>query len=195
LSATRGHTSATFIGGRVTRESLSSRRAPRRSSEEPDGAYPAPTSNPLRGANPVGRHNSLSGGDPRQNTWSPHIEQVSRRTAQRMGLLGPLLNRRSELSVRNGVLLYKLLIRPMMHYACPVWRLATRTLIRRLQILKSKCLRLVTGAPWYLSNRQIHEDLGVTLFADRISGLTTSFDSRLADVVNPLFRQLGRYLH
>ena len=27
-------------------------------------------------------------------TWSPHIEEVSRRTAQRMGLLGPLLNRR-----------------------------------------------------------------------------------------------------
>jgi len=45
-------------------------------------------------------------------TWSPHIEQVSRRTAQRMGLLGYLLNRRSDLSIRNGVLLYKPLIRP-----------------------------------------------------------------------------------
>jgi hypothetical protein len=46
-------------------------------------------------------------------TWSPHIGQVSRRTAQRMGLLGPHLNRRSEHSVRNGVLLYKQLIRPL----------------------------------------------------------------------------------
>jgi len=45
-------------------------------------------------------------------TWSPHIEQVSRRTAQKMGLFGPLLNRRSDLSIRNGVLLYKQLIRP-----------------------------------------------------------------------------------
>ena len=44
--------------------------------------------------------------------WSPHIEQVSKRTAQRMGLLGPVLNRRSDLSIRNGVLLYKQLIRP-----------------------------------------------------------------------------------
>ena len=43
---------------------------------------------------------------------SPHIEQVNRRTAQRMGLLGPLLNRRSDLSIRNGVLLYKQLTRP-----------------------------------------------------------------------------------
>ena len=43
-------------------------------------------------------------------------------------------------------------------------------------------------------NRQIHEDLGVPLFADHIRALTASFDSRLADVGNPLGRQLGRYL-
>ena len=30
-----------------------------------------------------------------------------------MGMLGPLLNRKSDLSVRNGVLLYKQLIRPL----------------------------------------------------------------------------------
>ena len=58
---------------------------------------------------------------------------------------------------------------------------------------QSKCLRLATGAPWYVSNRQIHEDLGVPLFADHLSGLTESFDSNLADVWNPLVRQLGRY--
>jgi hypothetical protein len=45
-----------------------------------------------------------------------------------------------------------------------------------------------------LSNRQIHEDLGVPLFADHIRDLTESFDSKLADVGNPLVRQLGRYL-
>ena len=34
-------------------------------------------------------------------------------------MLCPLLNRKSDLSVRNGVLLYMQLIRPMMDYACP----------------------------------------------------------------------------
>jgi hypothetical protein len=43
-------------------------------------------------------------------------------------------------------------------------------------------------------NRQIHEDLGVPLFADHIRALTASFDSKLADVGNPLVRLLGRYL-
>jgi len=36
-----------------------------------------------------------------------------------MGMLGTLLNRRSDLTIRNGVLLYKQLIRPLMDYACP----------------------------------------------------------------------------
>ena len=61
-------------------------------------------------------------------------------------------------------------------------------------VLQSKCLRLATGARWYVSNRQIHEYLGVPLFADHITALTASFDSKLADVGNPLVRQIGRYL-
>jgi hypothetical protein len=69
-----------------------------------------------------------------------------------------------------------------------------RTHVRRMQVLQSKCLRLATGAPWYVNSRQIHEDLGVPLFADHIRALTASFDSKLADAGNPLVRQLGRYL-
>ena len=55
-----------------------------------------------------------------------------------MGMLGPLLNRKSDLSVRNGVLLYKQLIRPMMAYAYPTWMSAARTNVRGLQVIQSK---------------------------------------------------------
>ena len=44
-------------------------------------------------------------------TWSPRIQQLSRITARRLGVLGPVLNRKSDLYIRNGVLLYKQLIR------------------------------------------------------------------------------------
>jgi len=81
-----------------------------------------------------------------------------------------------------------------MDYAYPAWRSAARTHVRRLQELQSKCLRLATGATWYISNRQIHEDLGVPLFAHHIRALNESFDSKLADAGNPLVRQIGRYL-
>jgi hypothetical protein len=126
--------------------------------------------------------------------WSSQIDQVRMKTTKRMGILGPLLDRKSDLSVRNVVLLYKQLPRLMMDYVCPAWKSAARSHVRRLQVLQSKCLCLATGAPWYVSNSQIHEDLGVPLFTDHIRAMTASFDSKLADVGNPLVRQLGRYL-
>jgi len=74
-----------------------------------------------------------------------------------------------------------------MVYACPAWRSAARSHVQRIQVLKSKCFRLETCASWYVSNRQIHEDLGISLFVDRIKALTESFDSNLADAGNPQY--------
>jgi hypothetical protein len=105
-------------------------------------------------------------------------------------VLGSLLNRRSGLSIRNGVLLYKQFIRPMMDYACPIWRCVARNYVKHLQALQSKCLRIATGAPWYISNRQIPKDLGVPFFEEHTRALTESYDSKLAGVGNPLIRQL-----
>ena len=48
--------------------------------------------------------------------------------------------------------------------------------------------------PWYVGNRQIHKDLDVPLFSYHIRAPTESSDSKIADVRNPLVRQLGRYL-
>jgi hypothetical protein len=125
-----------------------------------------------------------------QLTWAKHIGQVRKKAAQRLGTLGPLLNRRSGLSIKNGVLLYKQLIRPIMDYACPVWRSAARSHIRKPQVLQSKCLRIAANAPWYNGNRQIHDDLGIPYFYDHIRSLTERFDSKLSDVGNPVVEQI-----
>jgi len=82
----------------------------------------------------------------------------------------------------------------MIAHASPAWRSAARTHVRRLQVLQPKCLHLATGAPWCVDNRKIHEGLGVPLIADHVRALTANFYSKLADVGNPLVRQLGRYL-
>jgi len=97
-------------------------------------------------------------------------------------MLGHFLNRMRDFSVKRTVLPYKQLIRPMMYFACPAWRSAARTHVRRLQVLQSKCIGLANGAPWYVRNRHIHEDLGVTLFGEHIRALSVSFDSTLTDV-------------
>jgi hypothetical protein len=127
-------------------------------------------------------------------TWPPHIVQVRNKAFQQLGVLGCLLNRRSGLSMRNGIMLYKQLIRLMMDHASPIWRCATRSYVKQLQVFQSKCLRIATGAPWYISDRQIHEDFGVPFFEEHTKALTESYDSKLAGVWNPFVRQLSRYL-
>jgi hypothetical protein len=120
-------------------------------------------------------------------TWWSHIVQVRKRATQRLGVLGCLVNRRSGLSIRNGVLLYKQLIRPMMDYAYPIWECSALSYVEQLQALQSKCLRIASVAPWYISSRQIHEDLRVPFFEEHTRALTESYDSKLAGVGNPFF--------
>jgi hypothetical protein len=91
-----------------------------------------------------------------------------------MGVLGPLTKKKHCLSIWNGVLLYKELIRHMMDYACPVWRSATRSYIMERQALYSQCLRIATNAPWYNGNNKSHDDLGVPFFTDSIVSLRDS---------------------
>jgi hypothetical protein len=68
-------------------------------------------------------------------TWSAHVNQVGRKAAQRLGVFGPLLNRRSGLAIENGAMLYKQLIRPIMDYAYQIWRSAAHTHVSKLQVL------------------------------------------------------------
>jgi len=45
-----------------------------------------------------------------------------------------------------------------------------------------------------LVTSKIHKDLGVPIFIDHIRSLSKRYEPKLADVGNPLVRQLGRYL-
>jgi hypothetical protein len=78
----------------------------------------------------------------------------------------------------------------MMDYACPISRSAARSHVRKLQVLQSKCLHIATDEPWYVGNRQIHEDLRIPLLADHIRTHTESLNSKLADTGNPYFGNL-----
>ena len=107
---------------------------------------------------------------------------MRKKAAERLGVQGPLLKGTTSLSVRNGVRLFKQLISPMIDYAYTVWRFATRSHVRKIKELQSKCLRITINALWYNGNWQIHKDLVLPLFLDHIRFLTARFDSKLDDV-------------
>jgi len=50
-------------------------------------------------------------------------------------MLGLLLNRKSDLSIRNGVVLYKQLLHPMVDYVYSAWRFDNRTNVQKAQVL------------------------------------------------------------
>ena len=125
-------------------------------------------------------------------TWASHLDQVRRRASRRLG--GPLLKSFRSLSNRNRLTLYRQLIRPMMGYACPVWRYAASRHIRRLQVIQSRCLCITVSAPWYIRNLQLHEDLEVPCLAKHIRNLVQSFTFKIPDSENLLIWQLERYL-
>ena len=96
--------------------------------------------------------------------WSPHIrylgleldskllftKHLNTVTHKAMGVLlspFPLLARDSTLAPHNKLTLYKLLIRPILTYAAPVWSNTSKTNYRHLQTLQSKCLRVIGNYP------------------------------------------------
>jgi hypothetical protein len=84
-------------------------------------------------ANAVGRNNSLSWG---VHWYAANLVGTSTRWegSWKIGCACPVLNRRSGLSVRNGVLLYKQLICAMMDFSCPIGRSAARSHVQKLQV-------------------------------------------------------------
>ena len=61
--------------------------------------------------------------------------------------LFPLLARDSTLSCHNKLTLYKLMIRPVLTYAAPVWSNTSSSNYRHLQLLQSKCLTVIGNYP------------------------------------------------
>lgn len=73
-------------------------------------------------------------------------------------ILDPLLCPCSSLSLDSKVLLYKQVLRPTILY-CPSWSHASKSNTQNLYSLQIKCLRIILGAPWYVMNTIIHQDL------------------------------------
>ena len=124
-------------------------------------------------------------------TWSTHIDQMRNKEAQRLGVLANLLNRKSGVSIRKAF--YCIRISSVLW-----WTTRPSPGSPPLAPMSGNCRSfnssVATNAPWYIGNRQIHEDFEVPFFADHMIYITERFDWNSADVWHPLVRQLGRYL-
>ena len=86
--------------------------------------------------------------------------------------LYPLLNHRSRLSTSCSLLLYKSLIHSSFTYAAPIWITASKTNKYKIQIIQNKVLQIITNAPWFLRNNQLHNELqieSIDAFSERLT--------------------------
>ena len=99
-----------------------------------------------------------------------------------MRILYPLVNYKSTLQMKSSLLLYTAIIRPLITYACPLWSAASITRINKIQILQNKFLRICLKAPWFMRNRQIHNDTKIPLINTWIKTQFKNFHAKLKNL-------------
>ena len=128
----------------------------------------------------------------RRLTWRNHI--LSRRTQAnlKMHSLSFLLNHRSKLSLDNKIRIYNSMIKPVLIYGIQLWGKACATNIHVIQRTQSRMLRMITGAPWYVRNEDLHRDLKIPLITSEITRYLESYKNKLIRHPNALARALCR---
>jgi predicted house-cleaning noncanonical NTP pyrophosphatase (MazG superfamily) len=97
----------------------------------------------------------------RRLTWSHHIKSKRLILNNRLKLLYRFMNSSSKLPLSQKLLIYKVLLQPIWTYGLQIFGCAKKSNLNKLQIFQSKLLRQVTGAPWYVSNAILHNDLRI----------------------------------
>lgn len=115
--------------------------------------------------------------------WKNHFTYVKQKYLNALNKIAFVINSK-DLSTSNKCLLYKTVLRPIITYACNIWGYAAKSNIEKLQVLQSKTLRKASKLPWYVSNKTIHNSLGVEPLRTFIVKLTVKFYKSLYAVPN-----------
>lgn len=120
-----------------------------------------------------------------------HIDNTRKKAIKSMSALYPLISRRSTLNIKNKLLLYKAVIRPIMSYASPIWRRAAPTNRKKLQIVQNKCLKIIHNLPWRTSTTELHMTANIPLLAEFIHKLQHNFNIKCNNSEFALIRELA----
>ncbi|GBO36766.1 hypothetical protein AVEN_164996-1 [Araneus ventricosus] len=103
------------------------------------------------------------------------------------------MDKNSKLSLRNKLLLYKTLMRPIMSYASPVWGAAAKTHINKLETTQNKIARQITQVPWFVRNKQIQKELKLTSMLEFFRKLALNFFNTIDNSSNPAIAEIPTY--
>jgi hypothetical protein len=124
-------------------------------------------------------------------TWSTHIKTKRQQLNLKLRGMYWLVGRKSKLSLRNKLLLYKCVLKPVWTYGIQLWGCAKPSHTKIIQRLQSKILRYITNAPWYVSNFTLHTDLRIPFVTTEINRLSLLYHQRLVGHHNDLISTMS----
>lgn len=112
-------------------------------------------------------------------TWKTHIWKKRKQLDTKFRRHYWLLGRKSQLSVRNKLLAYNVIFKPIWIYGLQLWGTASNSNIAVIERFQSKVLRAITDAPWFVANRDIYSDLQVPTVSEVIVKCSKDYTQRL----------------
>lgn len=129
-------------------------------------------------------------------TFGHHIRVKSSQIKKKYRSMWWLFKPNNGLSLKNKLLLYSSILKPIWTYGCQLWGCAASSNIRKIQSVQSSILRGILGVRWddYVRNDVIHRLLGVPTVVETIQKHSLSYARRLSAHPNPsAFKLIDRY--
>jgi hypothetical protein len=97
----------------------------------------------------------------RRLTWREHITTKRKQLDLKLRNLYWIIGRKSQLSLENKLLVYKVILKPVRTYGIQLWGTASNSNLEILERFQSKVLRIITDAPQYVPNTIIKRELQI----------------------------------
>ncbi|GFU01177.1 probable RNA-directed DNA polymerase from transposon X-element [Trichonephila clavipes] len=118
-------------------------------------------------------------------TYRPHFNEIKKKYWSKHFSLIELLGKKSKLSLKNRIFIFKTYLRPILTYGCAIWGAAGNNHLEDLQRLQNKVLRIIARAPRFIPRSVLHEELRVEPIHTLIANLSSNFHSSIPYHNNP----------
>lgn len=126
--------------------------------------------------------------------YTKHIKEVRSKGLAAISALRPIFNRKSALTIKNKILLYKQLIRPILTYACPVWSNTCKNNFNKLQVIQNKAVKIIYNTPYYTNLKKLHTRYSIPTIKNHIITNTINYYKNISrEHNNKLIAKIGNY--
>jgi hypothetical protein len=90
-----------------------------------------------------------------------------------------IMGRHSAMSTHNKLVLYKQILNSVWTYVIQLWGCTKTSNIAVIERFQNRVLRKLVGAPWYIQNADLHQDLCLEMVTAEVRRFTRKHEQRL----------------